>query len=170
MISSNIDFKYKVPSFDLLSDDSKLWIFQSTDKIPFDIVPQLNIEINNFISTWKSHGEKVDSDYSILFDHFILILADQSHTSVGGCSQDSMMRFIQGIQQEYKLSLLDRLNVAIIEKDEISIINKDDLVTKILDGTISSKNLMFDNTIQTKQELVNSWLKSIEESWLKRFY
>ena len=75
--------------FEQLSDTSKVWIYQS-DR-PFTAAEELEIRkrIEQFLSSWKRHGDDLKASYQIKYNHFIIISADETQHPVSGCSIDA---------------------------------------------------------------------------------
>ena len=61
----------------------------------FELEPLLE----NFVANWKSHGAKVKGYATVLYGQFILIMADETATTVGGCSTDSSVHVIKAIEE-----------------------------------------------------------------------
>ena len=161
--------KIDLPDFSSFHDESRVWIFQ-TDRSLNDLeVKNVQRDVFHYIRTWKSHGSEVKSDCDVISNRFIVLIADETYTTVGGCSQDSLMRFIQQLQEDYGIDLLNRLLVAYFDGNEIEVLHKDRLVDLIASGELSTDLLMFDNLVQNKKDFLNSWIKPISESWVKRF-
>ena len=63
--------------FKLLSDSSKLWVFQS-DKIISPSNQKILInEISPFLTDWSSHGAEIKSSFEIRYDLFLIISVDE---------------------------------------------------------------------------------------------
>ena len=97
-------------------------------------------------------------------------MADEAATGVSGCSTDSSVRLIKSIEQDFNVDLFDRQTLAFILKERVQLFHLDQLNYAIENDLISPDTLYFDNTVQTKQELINHWLVPIKDTWLaKRF-
>ncbi|HNA40812.1 MAG TPA: hypothetical protein PLP81_01885, partial [Saprospiraceae bacterium] len=84
-------------------------------------------------------------------------------------STDVMMRFIQHLQAEYKVNLLDRFLVYYIDGEEILSANMHVLLQKIRNEELPADILIFDALITTKSEFDSNWVKPLNQSWVKRF-
>ncbi len=97
-------------------------------------------------------------------------MADETATGVSGCSTDSSVRLIKNIEQDYNVNLFDRQTLAFVLKERIQLLPMDQLDNAIADEFINADTLYFNNTVQTKNELLNRWIIPVKESWLaKRF-
>ncbi len=146
--------------------ESRVWIYQSSR--PFGIVEALQIEalLEDFTANWKSHGDVVKGFATMLYGQFIVLMADEKATGVSGCSTDGSVRMIKEIETLYKVNLFDRTSLAFIVKDKIEQLPLNQFNYAFENGFLSANTLYFNNTVQTKNQLMNSWLIPIKDSWL----
>jgi len=154
---------------------SRVWIYQSIREFSEKEITQLKTKSESFISEWTSHGKTMNACIEIFHNRFIIICVDEKTTSASGCGIDKSVKFIQ--QLEYDLggntSLLDRMNVAYRQAS----LNDKAGEGKIISCHISElKNLLvfrerqigitvFNNLVNTKEELEQNWEVSLEKSW-----
>jgi hypothetical protein len=155
---------------DLIPDDfdnnSRVWVYQSNRA--FTITEALRLEelLENFTKEWNSHGSAVKGYANLFFGQFIIIMADETHVKIGGCSTDSSLRFIKNIQQDYNVQLLDRQMLAFIVKEKIHLLPLSQVNYSIENDFITPETLYFNNTILTKKELLTNWIIPVKDSWL----
>lgn len=160
----NIDFQELIPKdFD---DNSRVWVYQSNRLFTTSEALQLEEQLENFAKEWNSHGSAVKSYCNQFFGQFIIMMADETHVKVGGCSTDSAFRFIKDLEKEYNVELLDRQTVAFIVKEKIHLVPLTDVNYSIDNDFITPDTLYFNNTILTKKELLNNWIIPVKNSWL----
>ena len=159
---------------DLISEDfndnSRVWIYQCNRL--FTISEALEIEelLEEFTKTWLSHGAKVTGNANLFFGQFIILIADETATGVSGCSTDSSVRLIKNIEQDYNVNLFDRQTLAFVIKERVQLLPLSQLNYAIENSFIDAETFYFNNTVQTKLELLNNWIIPVKESWLsKRF-
>lgn len=145
---------------------SKLWIYQSDRSFSDDEATMIKGMLEHFVSTWKSHGAPVKGYASLFYNQFIVLLADESATTVGGCSTDSSVHLIQAIQEKSGVDLFNRQNLAFLINDQVILIPLQDLEKAVEDRIIDKDTLYFNNPILTKEELVNRWIIPVGQSWL----
>jgi hypothetical protein len=162
----SIDLNFQLPND--FAPDSRVWIYQSNRVF----TPHEKIEINqmlmNFVSEWTSHGARVKGYAAILFDHFIIFMADESATGVSGCSTDSSVRIVKEIEKSYAMDLFNRQMLAIYKHRQIELIPISDLNDAIEKGKISIDDIYFNNTILSKKELEEKWIIELKNSWLSK--
>ena len=164
----NLHFHNLIP--DDFNDNSRVWIYQCNRLFILDEALQIEELLEDFTKTWLSHGAKVKGYANLFFGQFIILMADESATGVSGCSTDSSVRLIKNIEQDYNVNLFDRQTLAFVLKEKIQLLPMDQLDNAIADEFINAGTLYFNNTVQTKNELLNRWIIPVKESWLaKRF-
>lgn len=160
----NLAYTHLLPAdFD---PSSKVWIYQSNR--PFTLSEVLEVEdmLNQFSGEWHSHGAGLKNFVTVFFGQFIVLMADDTHTHVGGCSTDSSMRMIKEIEKKFGVSLFDRQTFAFVVKDKIQLLPMNQLSYAVENSFITADTLYFNNLVQTKKELESNWLISVKDSWL----
>ena len=82
---------------------------------------------------------------------------------------DTQVAFILQLQQEYDVELLDKMNVCFKQGEYTQYKELKDFKKLIKNKAVTGKTIVFDNLIQTKEELENYWEVPITESWYNRF-
>jgi hypothetical protein len=104
----------------------------------------------------------------IFFGQFIVLMADETQTGVGGCSTDSSVRVIKELEQKFGLQLFDRTMLAFVIKDKVELLPMSQLNYAVSNGFIGPDTLYFNNVVLTKAELESNWLIPVKESWLSK--
>lgn len=154
--------------FKLLSDSSKLWVFQS-DKIISPSNQKILInEISPFLTDWSSHGTEIKSSFEIRYDLFLIISVDEEINSASGCSIDKLTNFIIRISNEIGVDFFNRLNVAYkSDSEKINLRSLSDFKTLISEGKINEESIVFNNLIKTKKDYIEQWEVQLKNSWHK---
>ena len=164
----NLHFQDLIPGD--FNDNSRVWIYQCNRLFTLSEALQIEELLEEFTHSWQSHGAKVKGYANLFFGQFIILMADETATGVSGCSTDSSVRLIKNIEQDYHVNLFDRQTLAFVVKERIQLLPMEQLNYDIENNFINADTLYFNNTIQTKEELLNRWLIPVKESWLaKRF-
>ncbi len=148
-------------------ESSRVWIYQSNRLFTLHEVLLLEDELKLFADNWQSHGEPVKGFATIFFGQFIVLMADETATSVGGCSTDASVRLIKSMESRFQVNLFDRQSLAFVVKDKIQLLPYTQLIYALENGFLDPDTLYFNNTIQTKADLANNWIIPLKESWLK---
>ena len=150
------------------SPSSRIWIYQSNRLFTMGEALAIEDKLNEFVAGWNSHGDPVKGFATMFFGQFIILMADESATDVSGCSTDSSVRLIKDIERTYNVNLFDRQLLAFVIKDKLQVLPLNQLNYAIQNGFISSETLYFNNTVLTKQELLDKWIIPVKESWLAK--
>lgn len=134
----------------------------------FSLSEALEIEalLNKFSSEWRSHGQDVYAYCNLFFGQFIVLMADETHTSVGGCSTDSSVRFIKQLGEKFRVDFFNRTNLAFVINNKIQVLPMNQLSYALDNYFINPETLYFNNLVQTKEQLENNWIVAVKNSWI----
>ncbi len=148
------------------ADESKVWIYQSSRPFSDKEELQINEELHQFYAQWLSHGAPVKGWAKLLFKQFIIIMADETGTQVGGCSTDSSVRVIKSLERQYKVNFFDRMTITFLLKNKTEMLPYNQVQYALDKGFLNKDTLTFNNIATTKKELLEKWLVPLSESWL----
>ncbi len=160
--------EYKYLLNDSFSDNSKVWIYQSSRLFTMDEAFEVEDLLNVFTGSWLSHGAPVKGTAYLFFGQFIIIMADESATEVGGCSTDSSVRLVKEIENKFNVNLFDRTSLAFVVKNKVQLLPLSQLKYAIENQFITTDTLYFNNLVQTKKELETHWIIPVHQSWLAK--
>lgn len=151
-----------------LPDNARVWIYQSTRPFSPGEAIQIAGYINAFVEQWTSHKAGVRGDGQLINTRFVVLMADEDHEKPSGCSIDSSVKFIKGLEQQFNTNFFDRWNIAYLKNGQVLSCNKEELCRLVESGEINDDTIVFNNLVQTKAELQNKWQVPYKDSWLKR--
>lgn len=146
--------------------DSRVWVYQSSRSFVEKEVKEINEQLHHFYANWQSHGTPVKGWAGLLFNQFIVVMADERHTGVSGCSTDSSVRVIKSLERQYSVNFFDRMMITFLVKDKAEMLPFGQVQYALDKGYINADTLLFNNIAGTKEELLNEWLVPLRESWL----
>jgi hypothetical protein len=155
--------------FKNLSADSKVWIYQSSRSFSDEEINTITRDLETFLNAWVAHGKDLKTSYLIKYKRFIIIAVDQSESSATGCSIDSMVHFIQSLEQNYKVDLLDKMNVSYKHGEYIAFKPLIDFKKMVKQKAVNANTIVFNNLVATKQEFEEYWEVPLKDSWHSRF-
>lgn len=155
--------------FSTLPLESRIWIYQSNVKFTDEQVVTLQKDLTSFLTAWTAHGTSLKAGFEVKYNRFIVIALDQSQAAASGCSIDSQVRFIQSIQEDLNIDLLDKMNVTYYQNDRIHYKTLIDFKKMAKDGAIGKKTIVFNNLVTNLDEYLNHWEVPAIESWHNRF-
>jgi hypothetical protein len=156
--------------FNNLPAHARVWIYQSDKRIDDALVAEINNEVKVFTQSWTAHTQKVIADGVVLFNYFVVLAADEQQVQVSGCSIDSSVKFIQQLQEKYKLNFFDRMYTTYLHHNEVKGADKEILQQLLNIATINADTLVFNNLIQSVAQLQTQWLMPLKNSWHKRIF
>jgi hypothetical protein len=164
----NLDYKYLLDGS--FHPDSKVWIYQANRLFSLSDALKIELILKDFTARWLSHGTPVKGAAYLFFGQFIVLMADERATGVSGCSTDSSVRLIKDIEKDFGVSMFDRTTMGFVVKNKVELLPMSQLQYAIDNGFISGDTFYFNNLVQTKAELEESWIIQLKDSWLaKRF-
>lgn len=156
-------------NFESLPDTSRIWIYQCNRSFSKDELDILKPLLEDFLTQWTAHGADLKAGYEIPYNRFIVIGLDQSVHSASGCSIDTSVRFIQRLEQKFKVDLLDKMNVSYKQGEFVAYKPLIDFKKMAKARSVSKNTVVFNNLVATKREYLESWEVPAEESWHARF-
>jgi len=157
-------------SFESLNDDSRIWIFQSTQYLEFEKVERISARLMNFLNDWQAHGKDLMASFTIIYDRFIVVALDEASYQATGCSIDKLSHFMQALETELLVSLLDRSQIAFRADNQlIEVIHMKDFRLALEAGEIDQDTVVFNNLIENKGQLKRQWETELAKSWHKQW-
>ena len=95
---------------------------------------------------------------------------NQEVQAVTGCSIDASVVFIQQLEQQYNIDLLDKMNVTFRQGDFITHKTLLDFKKMVKEKSVSSNTIVFNNLVNTIEEWKESWEVPAADSWHSRFF
>jgi len=155
--------------FKNLPDDSRIWVYQSNRKLSDEEVAILIPKIEDFLEQWTAHGSDLEAGFEIKYNRFIVLGLNQANASASGCSIDASVRFIQSLEQEFDVDLLDKMNVTFYNGEFIAHKSLIDFRKMAKARSVSPNTIVFNNLVNTKAEYLENWEVPAKESWHSRF-
>ena len=155
--------------FDQLSESARVWIYQANRPFREEEEPRVRQLIEAFLSQWTAHGQELHAGYELKYRRFIVIALDGDANPATGCSIDASVRFIQALEKEYDIDLMDKMNVTFRQGQFIA--HKDLKSFKELASKrgVSGKTIVFNNLVTDKGDYLENWEVPASQSWHSRF-
>lgn len=158
-----------IVDYRLISKHAKIWIYPSNRKFYDTEIKSIHDKLTAFLTTWKQEDENFKSSYQLVYNRFIVLFADDSKSNLTYQDLDVSVAFIIGLQNEYKVELLDKMNVCFKQGKYVQYKELKDFKKLLKDKALTAKTVVFDNLVTTKEEFENFWEVPISESWYSRF-
>lgn len=152
-----------------ISEDAKVWIYPSSRKFyPTEIV-EVEQKIKAFVKNWKVDDENFKVSYQFLYNRFIVLIADDENATLSNADIDASVSFILELQENYKIELLDKMNVCFKQGEFVQYKELKDFKKLIKTRAVTGKTIIFDNLVSNNYDFKNFWELPISESWYNRF-
>ncbi|WP_353138291.1 ABC transporter ATPase [Pseudopedobacter sp.] len=148
-----------------LSLESKVWIYQSNRIFTSAELERLNTILADFTTSWTAHNQQLKASYEIKYQRFIVLIVDETLTGASGCSIDKSVHVMKAIEEEFKVNLFDRFQVAWKEGNEIKITGRSEFESLIQEQKVNAETIVFNNLVKNLSELNHAWEVPLKESW-----
>ena len=148
-------------NYNNLTDFSKVYVYASSRKFYPNEMEELEEKIKDFLVNWTSFS----TSYKIEYQRFIVILLEEN-IAVSTQMLDALSSFILSLEADYKITLLDKVNVCFKQGEFVQYQEMKRFRELIKNKSVSKKTIVFNNFIQTKEEFETVWEIPILESWL----
>ncbi|OBQ54210.1 ABC transporter ATPase [Tamlana sp. s12] len=155
--------------FNSLPEESRVWIYQANRSFSEEELEEIQAKLNTFIENWTAHGSDLHAGYTLKYKRFIVIGLDQSQAKATGCSVDSSVHFIQQLEKDYNVDLMDKMNVSYKQGEYVAHKTLTDFRKMAKDKAVSKNTIVFNNLVTTVAEFNESWEVPASESWHSRF-
>ena len=159
-----------IPLTDILpdgfSDHARVWVYQSSRAFIEKEEKEINEQLYQFYAQWQSHGAPVMGWAKLLFNQFIVILADETEVMVGGCSTDSSVRVVKSIERQYEVNFFDRMMLTFLVKNKVQMLPFGQVQYALDNDYIDGNTPLFNNVVTNKKELMEKWIVPLNQSWL----
>jgi len=145
-------------------NNSKVWVYQSNRILSEEEKNFVQIQLNEFVQNWKSHGSPLEGSGIVYLDRFIILMVNYA----SGCSIDQSVHFVKSLGNKINVDFFDRMLITYLNKKgdprTVHLSEIDDLIQK---NEIDKETYFFDASIDTKEQFETSFKKKIGKSWLK---
>lgn len=152
-----------------LPNNSRVWIYQSDREFNTKEIAFISAKAEDFINQWTRHGDDLKGSFTIKYNQFLVLAVDESFNNVSGCSIDSSVRFVQQLENELQLDLMNKMNITFKDNDTINLVKLSDFQRFAKEKKITLETIVFNNMVHTKEDFESSWEVPAKESWHKRF-
>ena len=152
-----------------LPNNSRVWIYQSDREFTAKEIEFISARAEDFINQWTRHGDDLKGSFTFKYNQFLVLAVDESFNTISGCSIDSSVRFIQALEKELQLKLMNKMNITFKDNDHINLVKLADFQRYAKEQKVTLETIVFNNMVATKEDFENKWEVPARESWHKRF-
>ena len=156
--------------FENLPSTARIWVYPSNRKFSDDEAQKIAALCASFLEQWTAHGQGLKASFILPYNQFVVIALDEAQHAASGCSIDASVHFIQALEQQFDIVLLDKMNVTFKQGEYVSYKELKEFRTMVKNKAVSSKTIVFNNLVANKEEYEQSWELPASESWHQRFF
>ena len=158
-----------IVEFDTLPETSRVWIYQANRSFTEDELSEIKTRLIEFVGKWSSHGKDLQAGFEIKYKRFIVIALNQELNTASGCSIDDSVGFIQQLEKDYNVDLLDKMNVSYKQGEFIAYKPLTDFRKMAKEKAVSKNTIVFNNLVTNIAEYKENWEVPASDSWHSRF-
>ncbi len=155
--------------FDQMPDESRVWIYPSNRPFSESEIPLLKELVEKFLTQWTAHNQALEASYDLPYNRFIILAVNQKNVQASGCSIDASVRFIQQMESQFGLVLLDKMNVTFKQGEFLAHKPLDEFVKMAKAKSVSGATVVFNNLVDTIADYKQFWEVPAKDSWHQRF-
>ena len=156
--------------FDKIPKESRVWMYQSNRKFTEKEITEITNKLKNFLENWTAHGSNLLCSFTIKYNRFIIIALNEKSNKATGCSIDSCVHFIQELEHQYSIDLLDKMNVAFKQGEFISYKSLIEFKKLVKSNSVSKNTIVFNNLVTDVLDFNTNWEIPAYKSWHSRFF
>jgi hypothetical protein len=156
--------------FNTLPEESKVWVYQANRSFSEEELQEITEKLSVFVENWSAHGTGLEAGFNIKYKRFIILAVNQTGQSATGCSIDASVHFIQQLEKDYNVDLMDKMNVSYKQGEFIAHKTLVDFKKMAKDRAVTEKTIVFNNLVNNIGEFNESWEVPASESWHNRFF
>jgi len=157
-------------SFDQMPDTSRLWIYQAERKLSGSEQDLIRESTSQFLKEWTAHGSNLKASFELMHDQFLVLTLDENVSQASGCSIDSSVSHIQGLERSLGISLMNNDKVAFLIGNEIELLPAIGLKGRLLEKEVNPSTKVFNNTVQNLGDFKSNWFVESGKTWVNRFF
>ena len=155
-------------TFDELTDQARIWIYQSDRQISSQEQHDILQQGQSFLSSWEAHGQPLKASLKIFHDHFLVLAVEDEVHLPTGCSIDQSVAFVKHLEAQLSLNFFNRQKVSLWQHNSVMLKELTELKEQIKAGQLDGETRIFNNLVATKGAL-EQWIVPIKSSWLARY-
>ncbi len=152
-------------TYDALAAEAKVIIFPGSRKFFPVELPKIEQKLKDFCENLS----EIEISFQIKYNRFLIFLISDK-TPLDLDQHNALVGFIQELEQEFNLVLMDKVNVCFKQGPYVQMKEIPDFKVLIKNKGVSKKTVVFDHMINTKYEYEDSWEIPAGESWLSHFF
>jgi hypothetical protein len=150
-------------------DSAKVWIYQSDRHLDSIEIDYLKVQLDEFLTTWESHGQMLKATTEIFYELFVVFFVDEQGDTMCGRAQDASVNLMKKMEGEIEASFLNRMIQSYSKDNKAVVVNIADFETLLANKEIDENTSVFNNMVTNKADFDANWEAPLKDSWHKQF-
>tara|TARA_B100001564_G_scaffold318920_1_gene295845 strand:+ start:29 stop:517 length:489 start_codon:yes stop_codon:yes gene_type:complete len=152
--------------FPNISLSARMFFYTSNEQLSTRESSYFKMNLNNFIDSWKAHGNKLDASSMLIANRVLLIVVDQKDQTATGCSIDSMNRHLQNSGHDWFARNWVLYNTGNGSLDGIwEVKDLHDFHSSLNRGSLTMDTFIINPTVLSLGEAREKLVQKVSESW-----
>lgn len=157
--------------FELLPDESRVWIFGSDRRLEQSDASRLLKEVDRFLAEWKAHGAPLTCARDWRDGALLTIGVDTTQENASGCSIDGLFRTLQGLERSLDTHLVGGGRVFYRDDSgSVHCIARDRLPDLAASGAISEATIVFDTGLTDAGQWRERFESPARNTWIGELF
>jgi hypothetical protein len=157
-----------MPGFD---PESRVWVYVSDRRLSDEETAFVQNKLVEFARQWTSHNQALPATGEVFDNRILLLMADETQTSAGGCSIDKSTHFLEQLGRHIGADFFERMMFFYVDAEgNIQAADKAAFAQAVENGDITQETLVLNTLVQRKKEFEGKWLVPFGKSWHKRLF
>lgn len=152
-------------AYEELAEGSRIFIYPASRKFYTEELPLLEERLQSFCESFDG----VDLTCKIDYDRFLVFIVSEQ-TPLDLNQQNVLVGFVQELEKEFDLVLLDKVNVFFKQGEYVQLKEIPDFKKLIKNKGVSKKTIVFDLMVNNKYEYEHYSEVPAGESWVSHFF
>ena len=155
-------------SYEQMPAHSRVWVYQSNRAFGAEELAYIEKTLRDFTENWMAHGVPLETSFKIVYNRFIVLLANESRHAPSGCSIDTSVHTMKELEKQFGVSLMDRMSIAYRTDTAIEYCSMSAFKKQLQSGVLNGDTVVFNNMVENKEAFEMSWEVPVSESWHQR--
>lgn len=156
--------------FNELSDQARVWVYQANRKLSQQEMKFISEAGIAFTKGWTAHSKDLKASVEIFYEQFVVLSVDESAAPATGCSIDKSVHFMQTLEQELNIQLLDKSQVAYLKNDQVQLVPLPRIKEMVSAGELAHDSIIFNNMVTDVLSFNEMWQVKAKDSWMSRYF
>jgi hypothetical protein len=151
---------------------SRVWVFSASRSLTPPDEARLAALVERVFGVWKKKSPCVGGAFEFRDSRFLVVGADEHEETVSGCGIDAMMQWVQQLEAESGLTLIDRMQVLWRGTDgTVRSAHRSEFKHLLDAGDIAPTTPVFDTAAATSDVFLDGRFElPLAESWHARIF